>query len=108
MDVRDITARALQIRKLYSQYELERYGREWTTQELALGLVGDVGDLMKLVMAKNGIREIADVDAQSRHELADCLWSLLVLADKHNIDLGSEFMKAMDTLEKRVTTESSQ
>jgi NTP pyrophosphatase (non-canonical NTP hydrolase) len=105
MDVKDITARALQIRKLYSQYELEKYGREWTTQEIAQGLVGDVGDLMKLVMAKCGIREIADVETKLGHELVDCLWSLLVLAEAYSIDLESEFVRSMDLLEKRIGME---
>jgi hypothetical protein len=39
--------------------------------------VGDVGDLMKLVMAKEGAREIQDVDEKLQHELAACLWSVL-------------------------------
>ena len=43
-----------------------------------------------------------DVDAKLTHELADCLWSVLVLADKYKIDLASEFMSTMDDLEKRI------
>jgi len=34
------------------------YGRAWTTEELALEFVGDIGDLAKLIQANAGIRNI--------------------------------------------------
>ena len=69
------------------------------------GFVGDVGDLMKLVMAKEGVREIPDVDQKLAHELSDCLWSVLVLANKYNVDLETSFLQTMDELEKRIESE---
>jgi NTP pyrophosphatase (non-canonical NTP hydrolase) len=69
------------------------------------GFVGDVGDLSKIVMAKHGLREMDDIDAKLAHELGDCLWSVLVLAKKYNIDLASEFMKTMDGLDNRIDLE---
>ena len=69
------------------------------------GFVGDVGDLSKIIMAKHGLRAMDDVDAKLAHELADCLWSVLVLADKYKIDLADEFMKNMEGLEKRISDE---
>jgi NTP pyrophosphatase (non-canonical NTP hydrolase) len=68
------------------------------------GFVGDVGDLMKLVMAKAGARPIADVDRRLAHELSDCLWSVLVLAQLYNVDLEREFLRTMDTLEAKLPT----
>ena len=67
------------------------------------GLVGDVGDLSKIIMAKEGLRDMENVDTKLAHELSDCLWSVLVLADKYKIDLASEFMKNMDALEERIS-----
>ena len=46
-----------------------------------------------------------DVDAKLAHELSDCLWSVLVLADKYGIDLATEFNKTMDELEARIAKE---
>ena len=69
------------------------------------GFVGDVGDLMKLTMSKAGIRNIEDVDNKLAHELSDCLWSILVLASKYNIDLEQAFMETMDELEGRINKE---
>jgi len=66
------------------------------------GFVGDVGDLMKLVMAKEGVRTIEDVDKKLKHELCDCLWSVLVLAKKFDIDIEREFLDKMSELEERI------
>ena len=65
-----------------------------------MGFVGDVGDLMKLVMAQSGVRKIPDVESQLAHELADCLWSLLVLSQMCGTDLEHAFLQTMDDLEQ--------
>lgn len=66
--------------------------------------MGDVGDLQKIAMAKAGLREMENVDEKLKHELADCLWSVLVLAEKHNINIEESFLKTMDDLERRITS----
>jgi NTP pyrophosphatase (non-canonical NTP hydrolase) len=71
--------------------------------ELAQGFVGDVGDLMKLVMSKEGLRTAKNLDAALAHELADCLWSVLVLADAYEVDLASVFRRTMTRLERKLT-----
>jgi NTP pyrophosphatase (non-canonical NTP hydrolase) len=102
MEFRQLQERALDIRRRYAERERERYRRPWTKEEIALGFVGDVGDLMKLVQAAAGVRSIPDARARLAHELADCLWSVLVLADLYEIDLEQAFTKTMDELEQRL------
>jgi NTP pyrophosphatase (non-canonical NTP hydrolase) len=97
-----IIQRALSVRKLYREHEQNRYGASWTNEELALGFVGDVGDLVKLVMAQNGRRNIPDAKNKLAHELADCLWSVIVLADGHGIDLEKAFLITMNDLENYI------
>ncbi len=63
------------------------------------GFVGDVGDLMKLVMAKAGARPTTEVDRKLAHELADCLWSVLVLAKLYDVNLEKEFFATMNEIE---------
>ncbi len=92
--------RALQVRRQYAAWEERRYGRAWTAEEVALGLVGDVGDLAKLILAESGVRAIPEARDKLAHELADCLWSLLVLADLHGVDLEQSFFGTMDVLER--------
>jgi NTP pyrophosphatase (non-canonical NTP hydrolase) len=84
---------------------IARYGRIWTTQELALGFVGDVGDLAKLIQAHLGVRTIEDCKAKLGHELSDCLWSILVLANKCGIDLEAEFVRNTKDISDYVTGE---
>jgi NTP pyrophosphatase (non-canonical NTP hydrolase) len=103
MDFQEITQRALSIRKQYIEFEKQHYGESWTSEEIALGLVGDIGDLVKLVMAESGHRNIPDSKRNLEHELADCLWSIIVLANNHDIDLEKSFLETMDTLERRLS-----
>ena len=39
------------------------------------------------------------------HELADCLWSILILAEKYGIDLTAEFHRTMAELERHITAQ---
>ena len=105
MKFSDLEKSALQLNELYEQLEIKRYGRIWTTEELALGFVGDVGDLAKLIQANAGIRDIDDCKAKLGHELSDCLWSIIVLASKCGIDLEAEFVRNAKELSEYVSRE---
>lgn len=86
-----------------------RNGKEaWRIRDYAMGFVGDVGDLQKLVMAKENLRDIDNADAKLGHELADCLWSIFVIANYYNIDLDAEFAKTMQTISERITLKNSE
>jgi NTP pyrophosphatase (non-canonical NTP hydrolase) len=89
----ELEQQALKLNDLYEQLEVKRWGRVWTTQELALGFMGDVGDLAKLIQAHAGVRTIEDHHAKLGHELSDCLWSIMVLANKCGVDLEAEFVR---------------
>jgi NTP pyrophosphatase (non-canonical NTP hydrolase) len=105
MDFRSIIDRGLEIRTLYEEKENQLYGSPWTAEEIALGFVGDVGDLAKLVLAENGRRNIENSKEKLEHELSDCLWSVIVLAHIHEVDLESSFMNTMDHLQRYLLDE---
>ena len=107
MDFSELEQNALRLNELYEQLEVKRWGRVWTTQELALGFMGDVGDLAKLVQAHSGVRTIDDTQAKLGHELSDCLWSIMVLANKCGVDLEAEFTKNTRELCEYVARELS-
>jgi NTP pyrophosphatase (non-canonical NTP hydrolase) len=102
MSLSALSARARRVRKLYARLETKRGGRPWTRAELAQGFVGDVGDLMKLLMAKDGRRPAKNLDAALAHEFGDCLWCLLVLAEASGVDLEAAFLATMAELEQRL------
>ena len=102
MEFKQLIQRALEIRKKYAEFEKERYGREWTTEELTLGFMKDMGDLAKLVQASEGVRRVDDLDNAIGHELSDCMWSIIILADKLGVDLEKAFVKTMDELDNHL------
>ena len=103
MEFGQLVKRAMEIRRQYEAKEKQLYGSAWTNEEIALGFVGDVGDLAKLVVAQNGKRNISDSQEKLAHELADCLWSVIVLAELHNVNLETAFIKTMDELEAHLS-----
>ena len=102
MEIKELTQRANEIKKMYSRMEMDKFGKVWTDAQVMQGFVVDVGELMELFMAKEGIREIENVDEKISHELADCLYCILVLAGRLGIDMEKEFIKTMDGLESRL------
>lgn len=99
--------RALEIRQQYDELEQAHYGRSWEADEIALGFVGDVGDLAKLILSQNGVRNIPGSREKLAHELSDCLWSVIVLAHEYKIDLETSFLETMDELEKHISQQKS-
>lgn len=105
MQYKELEESALKLNELYEELEIKLYGRVWTTEELALGFVGDIGDLAKLIQANAGIRNIDNFKSKLGHELSDCLWSVIVLANKCGIDLQAEFSKNTKELMAYVSRE---
>lgn len=106
MDFQEMQDRARTIRLRYAEVEASSYGRSWTTEEIMLGFLGDVGDLAKLVQGKAGVRPRPDLDEALAHELADCLWSVLTLADAYDVDLAASFTSTMDELEESLAEDA--
>ncbi|GAA1613622.1 nucleotide pyrophosphohydrolase [Actinoplanes couchii] len=104
MDLSDLQSRAMAIADLYDRHHVSAGRPPWTTGDLALGFVGDVGDLAKLVMAVDGRRSIPDAEPKLGHELADCLWSVLVLAARYHVNLESEFTKMTKGIEENLNS----
>lgn len=98
MEIAELRVQARKIRETYARETTRRYGRSWTPEEYMLGFLGDVGDLAKLVQGKAGVRPRDDLDEALAHELADCLWSILTLADCYDVDLETAFTKAMQDI----------
>lgn len=101
MELHELQARALRIHDLYDELNLHARGRVWTREEFMLGFVGDVGDLAKLVMVQEGARPGGGREALE-HELADCLWSVLILAHRYGVDLDAAFRRTMDDLDNSI------
>ena len=88
---------SIKTRKLFERFEKKSIGKTWGTEELLIGLMTDIGDLSRLVLAKEGFRTVSG-DIALRHELADCFWSIIVLAERYNIDLSEALQEMSDDI----------
>ena len=99
MEFEKLVHRAMDLRTQYNKKEQQLYGAPSTDEDVAQGFLGDVNNLVKLVMAQHGKREIANSREKLSSQLAHCLWSVIVLSKMHDVDLEQSFMEAMDRLE---------
>ncbi len=104
MDFTAATARARHIRELYQQLEERLHGSAWTAQEVMLGYHCDVGELGRLVMAAEDrwLHE-GDLPRELEDKLSDCLWWVLVLADRLGVDITKAFTTKMNDLDVQLT-----
>lgn len=102
MNLEALGDRAAQIQRLYDELNTQQRGRVWTREEFMLGFAGDIGELSNIVLALEGARDRPDVMQDLEHELADCLYSVLVLARIYGVDLEASFHRTMTTLEKKI------
>ena len=107
MTYNDLVKIAIDTRQRLESYEKRTIGKTWGNEELLIGLVTDVGDLARLVLAKEGFRAAGpDIDKALRHELADCLWATIVLAEKYNINLADALVEMSEEIGEKLEGES--
>jgi NTP pyrophosphatase (non-canonical NTP hydrolase) len=102
MELQKLIHRAMDLRNQYDRKERQLYGSPSTDEDIAQGFLGDVNNLVKLVKAQHGKLEIANSTEKLSSQLSHCLWSVIVLAQMHNIDLEQSFMETMDKLENHL------
>jgi len=99
MEFKKLINRALDLRAQYERKEKVLYGFPSTSADIAQGFAGDVNNLVKLIEAESGKREIANSRETLESQLAHCLYAVIVLSKIHNVNLEQSFMEAMDRLE---------
>lgn len=102
-DLNDLMKQAEIIRRKYEELNAKQGKAAWGIRDYTMGFAGDFGMLNKLVMAKENLRDIEDVDNKLAHELADCLWSILIIASHYDLDLEQEFKATMAHIADRIT-----
>lgn len=101
-DLIQLQKRAEEIRAKYHEYNLKSGQSPWNSVDYVAGLAGDVGDLVKIVMALENKRGGDDLDQKLKHELGDILWVLFVLAERYNVNLEEAFLGTMNELDERL------
>ena len=102
MEFQKLMNRAMDLRHQYEKKETELYGSPATAEDIVQGLSGDVNNLAKLIMSEQGKLNIMNSKEKLGPQLSHCLWSVVVLAKMHNIDLEQSFVETMDRLENHL------
>lgn len=102
MELQKIIHRAMDLRRQYEVKETSLYGEPTTSLDIAEGFAKDASNLLKLLEAEQGKRAIANTREKIEAHLAHCLWSIVVLAQKQDVDIEIAFMEAMDRLENHL------
>ena len=102
MEFQKLINRAMDLRRQYEEKEKQLYGSPLTDEDIVQGFLGDVNNLVKLVMAEHGKREIANSKEKLASQLSHCLWSVIVLAKMQDTDLEQSFMETIDRLENHL------
>ncbi len=102
MELQKLINRAMDLRSQYEKKETQLYGSPSTGEEIAQGLLGDANNLVKLIAAQHGKREIMNSTEKLGSQLSHCMWSVIVLAKMHNLDLEQSFIETMDKLENHL------
>jgi NTP pyrophosphatase (non-canonical NTP hydrolase) len=103
MELSESIERVKKIKQAYNVLNRVEGYKTWGANEYFQAFQGDVGDLAKLILARRGYAfSQKDVDVKLARELADCLWSILVLADELGVDVEREQHKTLIRLEEKI------
>ncbi len=88
MNFHEIAERSTQIRSLYQNLERQYHHKEWSIEEDALAFLTDAGLVGRLTMARENRWPLSgETEEELKHKLGECIWWLIVLADRMNIDI---------------------
>lgn len=103
MELSESISRVKKIKQAYNVLNRVEGYKTWGTNEYFQAFQGDVGDLAKFILARRGYAfSQKDVDAKLARELADCMWSILVLADELEVDIERELNRTLSRLEEKI------
>ncbi|WCM62310.1 MazG-like protein [Paenibacillus polymyxa] len=95
--------RSMQIRKLYHKLEIQYHEKEWTVEEDALAFLTDAGLVGRLTMSQQGRWPTnGDTVSELEHKMGECIWWLIILAERMNMDISEALEKFLFKTEKKL------
>lgn len=99
MELEDIKNRSTEIRKAYHKLEDKYHNSKWSIEEDALAFLTDAGLVGRLTM-DNQNRWPDESDNNLGHKISECIWWLMVLSDRMDIDVEKELEKFLSSKEE--------
>lgn len=102
LDFQEAIDRSHRIRDLYHELELAHHGSKWSVEEDALAFLTDAGLVGRLTMSQQGRWPVGgDEDKELTHKLGECIWWLIILANRMDVDIQAaldSFLTKTETL----------
>lgn len=97
----EIINRSKMIRARYHELESEYHGSEWSVEEDALAFLTDAGLVGRLTMSQQGRwPKGGDTKAELSGKLGECMWWLIILAERMDIDINVALEGFLDKTER--------
>lgn len=93
MHIQELQTLAVEIKTLYSNYDVLNKKNPDTTERILMQFVSDVGDLSRHITRKERGDSIDGFEESIGKELSECLSHILTLADTYGIDIEKSFLK---------------
>jgi hypothetical protein len=103
MNFSGIIERSVAIRESYHKLEKQYHGQKWSVEEDALAFLTDSALVGRLTMSQQGRwPKDGDSEAELEHKLSECIWWLIVLAERMDIDIGEALDSFLTKLENQL------
>ena len=103
MNFSEAVERSVQLRKVYHQLERQYHEKEWTVEEDALAFLTDAGLVGRLTMAQQGRWPTnGETVSELEHKIGECMWWLIVLAERMDLDSSEALEKFLSKTEKKL------
>jgi hypothetical protein len=99
-DFSKVIERSKIIRDRYHQLERQHHGSEWTVEEDALAFLTDAGLVGRHTMSQQNRWPAKNTETELEDKLGECIWWLVVLADRMNINIQEATDKFLSKTEK--------
>ncbi len=101
INLSDIISRSQKIREHYHLLEQQYHGSKWSVEEDALAFLTDAALVGRLTMSQQGRwPEDKNTIPELEHKLGECIWWLIVLANRMDIDINEALETFLSKTEK--------
>lgn len=100
MKFNEIVERSIAIRHSYHKLEKQFHESEWTVEEDALAFLTDAALVGRLAMSQQGRWPKGNnTIPELEHKLSECIWWIIVLAERMDIDIEKSLDEFLSKLE---------
>lgn len=93
---------SLEIRQKYHVLEKQMHKSKWTLEEDALAFITDAALVGRLIMSYEERWPIKNTIPDLRHKIAECMWWLIVLAKRTDLDPEELFLEFLEKTDKKL------